>query len=280
MITYPLHSAWRERLTRLYFIGSPVGPRGFGTQEQLDQRICIDSRYNLLDVPSRYLNYRFAVAEWIWMMFGHSDVDTIARFNGVMRQFSDDGVWLTGAYGPHIHGQAKRQIERLRKDPACRQAVIEIPRPQQDTKDEPCTLSLQFLVRDHRLNCIVTMRSSDVWLGIPYDVFTFTQIQNCFAGELGLPRGWLSLRMGSSHLYDRDRDNTKRVLASPEWDTLRSPALPGFPPAWLEDILVQPDVTRIPVDSKDPWWPYAQVLCRTTSDDARDILRSLDGIAF
>lgn len=282
-----LHDDWRMRIGSLLSMRhQSVSPRGQATVEELDQRIVIDGAYNLLDVPSRGLNYRFAVAEWIWMSFGRSDVDSIARYNSIMRQFSDDGRTLTGAYGPHINAQRFRVIEKLRADHETRQAVIEIPRPHGATKDEPCTLSLQFLLRHNHLNLIVTMRSSDAWLGIPYDLFTFGQFLNVFAGELGVNRGFISMRMGSSHLYERDFDAARRVLRTDEpRDTLRLPQLPGRPPYWLEHVLMgisETTPTSVIIDCQqalddhlNPWQPYASVLLAHTSDEARSILRAV-----
>lgn len=271
-----LHDLWLNHLNDLRWTGTPIGPRGQQTHEALDWKLALlRSESNLLDVPERKLNVRFAVAEWIWMMFGHSAVGPIARYNKVMERFSDDGVWLTGAYGPHIAAQKYRVLRKLTDDPATRQAVITIPRPGVfATKDEPCTTSLQYLLRDGRLHCIVTMRSSDAWLGVPYDVFTFTQIQNCFAGVLGVPRGRFTLNAGSAHLYERDFDAAERCLYEHTLPaTLYSPPLPGLPPPWLETVMLNQRLGPMPklLDSS-PWLPYAHALAAPTSDLARRAL--------
>lgn len=276
-----LHNEWLARAKNLMNFGVPVGPRGIGTLEQLDASLRIHSDLNLLDVPSRKLNYRFAVAEWVWMIFGRSDVASLEQYNSQMAQFTDDGVFLTGAYGPHICAQYPGMLRKLKADPNTRQAVIEIHRPQVATKDEPCTLSLQFLLRNGSLNLIATMRSSDVWLGVPYDVFTFTQLQNCFAGELGVNRGWLSLHMGSSHLYERDIPALVEVLTDGNYNTFYSPRLPGLPPAWLEDVFVHrrvdamPQALLRPEATSNPWVRYAAVLMSRSSADAKRVLASM-----
>lgn len=282
-----LHNAWFTRLRALDQMGNLVGPRGQLTREFLNPSpLVVEASFNLLDVPARFLNFRFAVAEWLWVAFGHSDVTTIAQYNRVMEQFSDDGVFLTGAYGPHVGAGKRSVLAKLRADRESRQAVIQIPRPAVATKDEPCTLSLQYLIRPNdrdglpQLNCIVTMRSSDIWLGVPYDVFTFTQLQNCFAGELGVRRGWLALHAGSAHLYERDRERACTVLASDPLTcgTLFSPALPGFPPTWLDDVLRTRDRSYVPspANPEDEFWHlYAEVLLSKSSADARQILATL-----
>jgi thymidylate synthase len=214
------------------------------------------------------------VAEWLWMMFGHSNVESIAQYNSIIRQFSDDGVWLTGAYGPHVRGQLPRVLSKLKADSTTRQAVIVMPRPMVETKDEPCTLSWHFMIRNGALNCVVNMRSSDIWLGVPYDVFSFTMLQNCIAGELHVPIGSFTLNCASSHLYDRDHEKAVEIYRHVSGgNTLQSPALPGMPPAWLDDLLVsrkKPEPTF--EDHHLAWCMYADVLLAHGSTEALAIL--------
>ena len=274
-----LAQQWRNHVKKLLTSGHPVTCRGQKTLELVNESLMFDARYGLIDVPARRLNYRFAVAEWLWMMFGHSAVEPLAQFNSVMRNFSDDGVWLTGAYGPHICAQRDAVVRMLREDPTTRQAVIEILRPRKQTKDEPCTLSLQFLYRHDQLNLVVTMRSSDVWLGVPYDAYTFAQILNCFAGRINVERGWVQINMASSHLYERDIDAAQTVLIDTgdgqNMDTLRIPSLPGFPPGWLEQVLLDPKRDNGLPEASNSWRTYFDVLKSRTSDDARDSLRAM-----
>lgn len=280
-----LSYSWRQQLQSLMNHGAEVTARGQGTRELLNQHITFNPEFGLMDVPTRNLNYRFAVAEWVWMMFGISAVEPLARYNSKMRDYSDDGVTLTGAYGPHICAQRHLVLEALKRDPNTRQAVIEILRPRRETKDEPCTLSFQFLNRRGRLNLIATMRSSDIWLGVPYDAYTFSMILNCFAGELGLRRGWVTINMGSSHLYERDRLHAQMVLGATAdgrgYRDLYIPAVPGMPPFWLEDWLTRPAWGNpgFHEGQESPWAPYAHVLNSDTSDAARDILRGLANAA-
>ena len=57
--------------------------------------------------------------------------------------------------------------------------------------------------------------------------------------------------------------------------TLYSPDLPGFPPAWLEDVLIQGRYTPNMGFRDGPWHEYAQILVQPTSADALRVLRSL-----
>jgi hypothetical protein len=102
------------------------------------------------------------------------------------------------------------------------------------------------------------MRSNDIWLGLTYDLFNFAQLTNGVAGELGLSTGEIIFNLGSSHLYDSDREKALTVLKLPyELRSLSSPRLPGRPPAdtilaWDENL-------------SHPWSVYRDALQAQTS---------------
>lgn len=268
-----LNHAWFQHVKMLEYCGEPVNPRDQPTLEVLDAHFSIsDGRACLLDVPARDLNFRFAVAEWLWVASGSSDLESIAQYNSIIRQFSDDGLFLTGAYGPHVRAQRDRVLEQLRTDPNSRQAVIEIRRPQlYPTKDNPCTLTLQYIQRKGALHCIANMRSSDAWLGLPYDTFVFGMLQNCFAGALGYRVGELRFNLGSAHLYCRDLEKWGLVKQSNDWGTLTMPQLPGFPPDWLTWVMRDHDASQVPANA-GVWGVFAGALLSSGSHDARAIL--------
>lgn len=93
----------------------------------------------------------------------------------------------------------------LKKDPNTRQAVIHIKTADnKESKDVNCTVCLQFLIRHDKLYLTVYMRSNDIWLGFPYDVFQFTCMQILMSMELGIGLGTYTHVAGSLHLYARD----------------------------------------------------------------------------
>ena len=147
---------------------------------------------------------------------------TISPFSRNISQFSDNGETFFGAYGPKITSQLFYVANTLSADPDSRQAVINIWRENPGpSKDIPCSLSVQFLIRDNRLHCQYTMRSSDAWLGWVYDVFNFSMLSGVVLLMLGdrfpqLELGTLTLTAGSQHLYERDREGISRVLCGPQ----------------------------------------------------------------
>ncbi len=220
--------------------GELVCPRGKETLELRPSVVHLtDSLRNIVTHPARNLNYQFMVAEWLWMAAGMDDVETIAFFNKNIAQFSDDGRTFYGAYGPRIAAQLSYVIETLRRDRDSRQAVLMIWQPAPPaTRDVPCTLSLQLLLRRDKLELIATMRSSDAWLGLPYDLFNFTRLQAGIAAELGVGPGPATLVLGSSHLYEPHYGPAEELVRGQRYlpFDIASPPLSHFPVAseWRE----------------------------------------------
>jgi hypothetical protein len=277
-----VHGAWTALLAEL--LGAPVvgaqlsaGAGGKRSREVRDMSVRFPAADCVIDVPARGLNYRFMVAEWVWMSLGREDVEGIARYNQRLRAFSDDGIRFAGAYGPMLRDQFAWAVKQLRDDPNTRQAVVQIwrPRPAR-SKDVPCTLSFDFLARAGRLHMTATMRSSDAWLGVPYDAFNFSMILNMAAGALGLEVGELTMNLASSHLYEQHWDLASDVVCGPPGQSLRMPALPGMVPVFFHDVL-----NRFPrepfTDAGSPWQLFLDALYARTSAEALEILRGERG---
>jgi thymidylate synthase len=252
---------WRHLLRELVH-AVPSTPRGLPTREILGVTLRVnDGSRNILFHPSRDLNYKFMVAEWLWIMSGDNSVDAIAQYNSRLRDFSDDGFTLFGAYGPRFTPQVQWLLAKL-KEPDTRQAVATIWKPTPPpSKDTPCTVALQFLRRGWTINLIVTMRSSDIWLGLPYDFFTFSQILNCICGVLQCHVGFVQFNLGSSHIYDSSLEMAERLLNDYyAGQTMVSPGLPGMPPGCLLDTVRTPSLALTNHYDNILWQRYARVL--------------------
>ena len=178
----------------------------------------------IITTPERKLSYSFMFGEAAWMLEGKNDVESVSKYVDGVKRFSDDGVTFFGAYGPKIITQTSYVIDTLSKDKDSRQAVLNIWRENpRSSKDIPCTLSLQFFLREASdqlwLHTVATMRSNDIWLGTPYDTFNFSAISFyivCHLNKLGIKckLGSLNIQAGSRHIYETDFKKLETVLES------------------------------------------------------------------
>jgi len=172
---------------------------------------------------SKYgLSLEYALGELVWYLSGSNSMYFISKFGKMWEKLSDDGVTNNSAYGYKIQKQfGFNQINVIKnlltRDPNSRRAVININIPNKnvfETNDEPCTIALQFLIRNNKLNLTTIMRSNDLWFGTPYDVLFFTTVQQLLADSLDIELGTYHHFATSMHIYDRNIDNL--VLVSKE----------------------------------------------------------------
>jgi len=189
-------------------------PRGLKITEKINDSWIIDMDDPIITLPERKLSYSFMFGEAAWMLEGRNDVESVSKYVDGVKRFSDDGETFYGAYGPKILTQWSYIIKTLVTDQDSRQAVINIWRENpRSSKDIPCTLSLQFFLREASdelwLHTVATMRSNDVWLGTPYDTFNFSAISFWIALHLNrngikCKVGSLNIQAGSRHIYETD----------------------------------------------------------------------------
>lgn len=186
--------------------GEVRNPRGMATRSVGPVMMRLDSpRSRVLWNPIRKAVQGFMAGEFTWIITGSDSVEQIEFYNTKMSLFSDDGITLAGAYGPKMVSQLPYVLETLRADPDSRQALITLWQPSPaKSRDIPCTISLQFRRSRGKLDLIASMRSNDLWLGLPYDIFTFTCLQELVAKELGMELGTYYHSAGDLHLYASD----------------------------------------------------------------------------
>lgn len=227
-----MNDVWAFQLNRLTDPENPdvlqASPRGMQTYELLGVSLRINMEFPILTVRERKLGYKFMAAEAYWIMSGDNRVSTISPYSKEIANYSDDGETYFGAYGPKIKEQLGHVISSLQQDRDTRQAVVNIWRESPPkSKDIPCTLSLQWLIREGALHCVATMRSSDIMKGLPYDVFNFTMLTHLVRLHIQEPlaMGTLFINLGSSHLYGRDMEVVQRCKMT-AFDTIKEPVVP------------------------------------------------------
>lgn len=157
----------------------------------------------------------YMAAEPMWVIEGSGNLNHFPEIYRIQAPYSNNNVTLYGAYGPRYKLQKQNVIDRLNYDINTRQAVMSIWRRNPPlfidgklTKDIPCTVSMQWLVRDKVIYTIVNMRSSDVGLGLPYDMLTFVCMTMDIASHLHEPveLGVCHINAGSCHVYEDQWD--------------------------------------------------------------------------
>lgn len=231
--------------------GQIISPRGQKTLE-IENALCTFKPYErFANFPSRKLSLNYIKYELLWYLKGNPNDLSICEKAKIWADMVTDGR-LNSNYGYYIFrcGQLDYVTGCLTVDPASRRAVISILGSQHlyaENKDVPCTVFMAFKIRDKKLTCSVTMRSTDAIFGLTNDIPFFSVVQEmvfsylredprCLVEEMGN----LTLFTNSLHVYERHFSmletivaeesaivNCPRIIDSQEVDDLRAGITPG-----------------------------------------------------
>jgi thymidylate synthase len=219
-----------------------------------------------------------AAAEVAWYVMGTQDADFIRKyaplwdkfvepiFSGLTALVEDkpgtfDGVVSAYGYRWRRHfgrDQLRLAVEALRKDPSDRRVYVSAWDPSADglgaqgQRNVPCPTSFTFSISEGQLHSSLFLRSSDVFVGLPYDVMGHALLMDAVAHELRVRPGVMHVTLAHAHLYDSHWDLAAEALQ-------QEPVVPALQlPGWsLSQIERDPDdyVQRYAAEAKAFTWP-------------------------
>jgi len=192
------------------------------------------------------------LGELLWYLAGTKDLEYICYYIPRYRGESEDEKTIYGGYGPRLFNtrgqdQVANVLRILKEKPSSRKAVIQLFDSDDlaiARKEIPCTCTLQFMIRNRRLQMLTHMRSNDAYIGLPHDVFCFTMLQEIIARILNVELGTYKHFVGSLHLYEENIEGASQYLEE----------------GWQSSTISMP---IMPIG--DPW-PSIHVLLKAESD--------------
>ena len=134
-------------------------------------------------------------------------------------------------------------IDELTRNRESRRAVISIRDNEVDSlnKDAACMQSMQFFIRNNRLDLMVLFRSNDLPEAFFFNAFGLIMLQERIAGRLGVETGTYTHRSNSMHCYEKDftllKNFVKTINEKPfedtcfnyrgDWDELMEAEIPN-----------------------------------------------------
>lgn len=170
-------------------------------------------------LKSKHVAVKSAIREILWIMRKQSNNihDLIPH---IWDKWADEDGSIGKAYGYQVHkpvrfngrtydSQVHYVLESLQRDPSSRKAVIDLWSPEE--LDEmgltPCCYTSHFAVLGGRLNCMLTQRSGDYLVGVPFNTTQYAALTIMFARHLGLLPGILIHNISDAHIYESQYGN-------------------------------------------------------------------------
>jgi thymidylate synthase len=186
-------------------------------------------RYRLSEgfplLTTKKLHLRSIIYELLWFLAGDTNIKYL-NDNGVRiwDEWADENGDLGPIYGhqwrswPAPGGRKIDQIssllEMIRNNPGSRRMIVcawnvaDVER----MKLPPCHTLFQFYVAENRLSCQLYQRSADVFLGVPFNIASYSLLTMMIAQVCGLEPGEFIHTFGDAHLYTNHLEQARTQL--------------------------------------------------------------------
>ena len=187
---------------------------GTGTLSVFGHQMRFDLSEGFPLVTTKKVHTRSVFGELLWFLRGDTNVKWLQdRGITIWDEWADENGDLGPVYGyqwrswptpagDHVD-QVAQLVDNLRHDPDSRRHIVsawnvaDIPQ----MALAPCHAFFQFYVADGKLSCQLYQRSADTFLGVPFNIASYSLLTHMVAQVTGLEVGDFVHTMGDAHLY-------------------------------------------------------------------------------
>lgn len=206
--------------------GIPSNDRtGVGTISLFGTRMEFDLSKAFPLITSKKVFIKGVIYELLWFLKGDTNVRWLQE-HGV--HIWDEWADANGDLGP-VYGcqwrnwptdlggidQIANAIETIREDPHSRRIIVNSWNVESLSRMAlpPCHCLFQFHVRGDRLDCQLYQRSCDMFLGVPFNIASYSLLTLMMAQQTGLEPGEFVWTGGDCHVYDNHIDQVLEQLS-------------------------------------------------------------------
>lgn len=217
---------------------------GVGTISVFGYQMRFDLRLGFPAVTTKKLAWKSVVSELLWFLEGSEDERRLAEILHGTRDADKKTIWTANAEADYWRPQARYQgdlgriygvqwrkwesprwgvsvdqiknlIVGINRDPSGRRHIISAWNPGEldQMALPPCHILSQFDVTDGYLSCQMYQRSCDMFLGVPFNIASYSLLTHIIARECDLKVGEFIWTGGDCHIYNNHIDAVKQQLA-------------------------------------------------------------------
>ena len=247
---------YHDLLEHILENGEDVDDRtGVGTRSVFGYQMRFDLSAGFPAVTTKKLAWKAVVGELLWMLEGSTDerrlaeitfgkhrADLVGRttiwtanadaqgraLGYVNNEFTKELGPVYGAQWRNFNADATIGIEedqiagiinQLRHHKDSRRIILSAWNPNQlhEMALPPCHYAAQFRVINGKLNCMLVQRSGDSFLGIPFNIASYSLLTHILARECNLEVGDFVHTIGDAHIYHNHFDQVREQLSRTEY---------------------------------------------------------------
>jgi thymidylate synthase len=198
----------------------------FGAQARFDLR----ERFPLL--TTKKLHLKSIIYELLWFLRGDTNIKYLNEHGvSIWDEWADENGNLGRVYGAQwrdwrglngIHvDQITKVISEIRENPSSRRLIVSAWNPAEihTMALPPCHVLFQFYINQGELSCQLYQRSADLFLGVPFNIASYSLLTMMVAQACDLKPGDFVHTFGDLHLYSNHLEQAREQL-SRDWRTL------------------------------------------------------------
>src|SRR5713226_3746926 len=165
-------------------------------------------------LTTKKLHLKSIIYELLWFLRGDTNIKYLQDHGvNIWNEWADENGELGPVYGAQWRSwktadglaidQISQVIDQIKTNPDSRRLIVnawnvgEIPK----MALPPCHLLFQFYVADGKLSCQLYQRSADIFLGLPFNIASYSLLTMMVAQVCDLEPGEFILTLGDAHLY-------------------------------------------------------------------------------
>jgi len=199
---------------------------GTGTRSVFGRQIRYDLSKGFPLLTTKRVHFKSVAYELLWFLRGESNIKWLTD-NGVTiwNEWASPEGELGPVYGvqwrswPTPDGsyvdQISSVVEQIKQNPDSRRLLVSAWNVGELDKMAlpPCHLLFQFYVADGKLSCLLYQRSCDMFLGVPFNIASYSLLTHMVAAQTGLEPGEFVWTGGDCHIYDNHLEQVKLQLS-------------------------------------------------------------------
>ena len=187
-------------------------------------------RFNLMDglplLTTKKLHLKSIIHELLWFIKGDTNISYLKENNvSIWDEWADEKGDLGPVYGKQWRSwdtpdgkkidQLNDIINQIKKNPNSRRLIISAWNPSDvgSMALPPCHCLFQFYVSDNKLSCQLYQRSADIFLGVPFNIASYSILTHMIANVTGLSVGDFVHTLGDAHIYKNHFNQAKVQLS-------------------------------------------------------------------
>ena len=225
-----------DLLRRILDEGAGKGDRtGTGTISVFGHQMRFDLSEGFPAVTTKKVHWPSVIHELLWFLSGDTNIEYLKENKvRIWNEWADENGDLGPVYGKQwrfwesndgrVIDQIEGAIDLIKNNPQSRRIIVSAWNVGE--LDEmalmPCHAFFQFYVNEERLSCNLYQRSADAFLGVPFNISSYSLLTCMIAQVCGLEPGEFVWTGGDCHLYLNHMEQAKMQI---EREPLELPTL-------------------------------------------------------